>query len=88
MEDFNPKAFLRKHLDENDDLRQLRGSLDFKKEINTLADALHSHILLSASPLPPPMQLDPDADDYASTPANRKILVADKKPPYNYVDAT
>ncbi|MEU0372514.1 sec-independent translocase [Streptomyces sp. NPDC006283] len=44
FEDLNPKAFLRKQLAENDDLKELkelRSSFDLKKEINEVADAVN-----------------------------------------------
>ncbi|MCK8679857.1 MULTISPECIES: sec-independent translocase [Streptomyces] len=45
FEDLNPKAFIRKHLAENEDLKELkelRGSFDLRKEIGEVADAVHS----------------------------------------------
>ncbi|MFJ5828334.1 sec-independent translocase [Streptomyces sp. NPDC093089] len=44
FEDLNPKTFLRKQIEQNDDLRELkelRGSFDLKKEMNEVADAVH-----------------------------------------------
>ncbi|MFF0272509.1 MULTISPECIES: sec-independent translocase [unclassified Streptomyces] len=44
FEDLNPKTFLRKQMDQNEDLRELkelRGSFDLKKEMNDVADAVH-----------------------------------------------
>ncbi|MER5712819.1 sec-independent translocase [Streptomyces sp. NPDC042898] len=44
FEDLNPKTFLRKQLEGNEDLRELkelRGSFDLKKEMNDVADAVH-----------------------------------------------
>lgn len=44
FEDLNPKAFLRKQLDGNEDLKELkdlRSSFDLKKEMNEVADAVH-----------------------------------------------
>ncbi|MFE5484578.1 sec-independent translocase [Streptomyces sp. NPDC056527] len=44
FEDLNPKTFLRKQLDGNEDfkeLKELRGSFDLKKEMNEVADAVH-----------------------------------------------
>lgn len=43
FEDLNPKTFIRKQLDGNEDLRdlkELRSSFDLKKEINEVADAV------------------------------------------------
>ncbi|GHG41117.1 sec-independent translocase [Streptomyces zaomyceticus] len=45
FEDLNPKTFLRKQMEQNEDLRELkelRGSFDLKKEMNEVADAVHS----------------------------------------------
>ncbi|MGW6393149.1 sec-independent translocase [Streptomyces sp. NPDC055103] len=45
FEDLNPKTFLRKQLEGNEDLKELkelRGSFDLKKEMNDVADAVHS----------------------------------------------
>ncbi|KOG20682.1 sec-independent translocase [Streptomyces wedmorensis] len=44
FEDLNPKTFLRKQMEQNEDLRELkelRGSFDLKKEMNEVADAVH-----------------------------------------------
>ncbi|MEU6483107.1 sec-independent translocase [Streptomyces sp. NPDC046887] len=44
FEDLNPKAFIRKQLAENDDLKELkelRGSFDLRKEIGEVADAVN-----------------------------------------------
>ncbi|MCX5228480.1 sec-independent translocase [Streptomyces sp. NPDC006553] len=44
FEDLNPKTFLRKQMEQNEDLRELkelRGSFDLKKEMNDVADAVH-----------------------------------------------
>ncbi|MET9623638.1 sec-independent translocase [Streptomyces sp. NPDC006464] len=44
FEDLNPKTFLRKQLEGNEDLRELkdlRSSFDLKKEMNDVADAVH-----------------------------------------------
>jgi sec-independent protein translocase protein TatB len=44
FEDLNPKTFLRKQLESNEDLKELkelRGSFDLKKEMNEVADAVH-----------------------------------------------
>lgn len=45
FEDLNPKAFIRKQLNENDDLKELkdlRSSFDLKKEIDEVTDAVNS----------------------------------------------
>ncbi|MER5883500.1 sec-independent translocase [Streptomyces sp. NPDC001941] len=41
FEDLNPKTFLRKQLAENEDLSDIRSSLDLRKEMNDVADAVH-----------------------------------------------
>ncbi|MFC8953635.1 sec-independent translocase [Streptomyces sp. NPDC057101] len=44
FEDLNPKTFLRKQMESNEDLRELkelRGGLDLRKEMNEIADAVH-----------------------------------------------
>ncbi|MFE1908544.1 sec-independent translocase [Streptomyces gardneri] len=45
FEDLNPKTFLRKQMEGNEDLKELkelRGSFDLKKEMNDVADAVHN----------------------------------------------
>jgi sec-independent protein translocase protein TatB len=41
FEDLNPKTFIRKQLNENDDLKEIRSTFDLKKEMNEVADAVH-----------------------------------------------
>ncbi|RSS49256.1 Sec-independent protein translocase subunit TatB [Streptomyces sp. WAC07061] len=41
FEDLNPKTFIRKQLTENEDLRELRGSFDLRKELNEVTDAVN-----------------------------------------------
>ncbi|GGU52915.1 sec-independent translocase [Streptomyces lavendofoliae] len=41
FEDLNPKTFIRKQLTENEELKEIRGSFDLKKEINDVADAVN-----------------------------------------------
>ncbi|WP_037889678.1 sec-independent translocase [Streptomyces sp. NRRL S-87] len=40
FEDLNPKTFLRKQLTENEDLAEIRSSLDLRKELNEVADTV------------------------------------------------
>ncbi|MEV7414180.1 sec-independent translocase [Streptomyces sp. NPDC089919] len=40
FEDLNPKTFIRKQLTENEDLREIRSSLDLRKELNEVADSV------------------------------------------------
>ncbi|WP_411073154.1 sec-independent translocase [Streptomyces sp. cmx-4-25] len=48
FEDLNPKTFLRKQLESNEDLRELRGTFDLKREMNEVADAVHGRETLPA----------------------------------------
>ncbi|MFC8173610.1 sec-independent translocase [Streptomyces sp. NPDC057242] len=51
FEDLNPKTFLRKQLEGNEDLRELnelRSTFDLKKEMNEVADAVHGRETLPA----------------------------------------
>ncbi|MFF5702140.1 sec-independent translocase [Streptomyces sp. NPDC012794] len=41
FEDLNPKTFIRKQLNENEDLRELRTSFDLRKELNEVTDAVN-----------------------------------------------
>ncbi|MFJ6794548.1 sec-independent translocase [Streptomyces sp. NPDC091268] len=42
FEDLNPKTFIRKQLAENEDLKEIRGSFDLRKELNDVTDAVNS----------------------------------------------
>ncbi|MCX4691181.1 sec-independent translocase [Streptomyces sp. NBC_01408] len=42
FEDLNPKTFIRKQLSENEDLKEIRGSFDLRKELNDVTDAVNS----------------------------------------------
>ncbi|WP_405790494.1 sec-independent translocase [Streptomyces sp. NBC_00029] len=42
FEDLNPKTFIRKQLTENEDLKEIRGSFDLRKELNDVSDAVKS----------------------------------------------
>ncbi|MFJ6721386.1 MULTISPECIES: sec-independent translocase [unclassified Streptomyces] len=42
FEDLNPKTFIRKHLAENEDLKEIRSSFDLRKELNEVTDAVNS----------------------------------------------
>ncbi|GGT82211.1 MULTISPECIES: sec-independent translocase [Streptomyces] len=53
FEDLNPKTFLRKQLEGNEDfneLKELRSSFDLKKEMNDVADAVHGRETGSSVP--------------------------------------
>ncbi|MEV6571642.1 sec-independent translocase [Streptomyces sp. NPDC051577] len=41
FEDLNPKAFIRKQLTENEDLKDIRSSFDLRKELNDVTDAVN-----------------------------------------------
>lgn len=41
FEDLNPKTFIRKHLAENEDLREIRTSFDLRKELSEVTDAVN-----------------------------------------------
>ncbi|MFB7465516.1 sec-independent translocase [Streptomyces sp. NPDC056224] len=42
FEDLNPKTFIRKQLNENEDLKEIRSSFDLRKELNDVTDAVNS----------------------------------------------
>ncbi|MEU8519153.1 sec-independent translocase [Streptomyces sp. NBC_01216] len=53
FEDLNPKTFLRKQLEGNEDfkeLKELRSSFDLKKEMNEVADAVHGRETVPSAP--------------------------------------
>ncbi|MEX0169222.1 sec-independent translocase [Streptomyces sp. LMG1-1-1.1] len=63
FEDLNPKTFLRKQMEQNDDLRELkelRGSFDLKKEMNDVADAVHGRASAPAAVNGSPVNGTPD----------------------------
>ncbi|GAA3375189.1 sec-independent translocase [Streptomyces sannanensis] len=41
FEDLNPKTFIRKQLTENEDLKEIRSSLDLRKELSEVADSVN-----------------------------------------------
>ncbi|MER7764189.1 sec-independent translocase [Streptomyces sp. NPDC097619] len=41
FEDLNPKTFIRKQFSENDDFKEIRSSLDLRKEMDEVADAVN-----------------------------------------------
>ncbi|SEC56377.1 sec-independent translocase [Streptomyces sp. TLI_105] len=60
FEDLNPKTFLRKQLESNEDLKELkelRGTFDLKKEMNEVADAVHGR---ESAPAPAAVNGSPD----------------------------
>ncbi|MFE3558219.1 sec-independent translocase [Streptomyces sp. NPDC059193] len=50
FEDLNPKAFIRKQLGENEDLKEIRSSFDLRKELNDVTDAVNSKETDAAAP--------------------------------------
>ncbi|MFE9041817.1 sec-independent translocase [Streptomyces sp. NPDC012421] len=53
FEDLNPKTFIRKQLDGNEDLselKELRSTFDLRKEMNEVADAVNSRESAPAAP--------------------------------------
>ncbi|MCP9962079.1 sec-independent translocase [Streptomyces somaliensis] len=81
FEDLNPKAFIRKQLAENHDLRdiqELRGSFDLRKEIDDVAGAVRG---TPASASPAPTSAAPDPLRKRETPE------AAERPPFD-ADAT
>ncbi|MFF5445166.1 sec-independent translocase [Streptomyces sp. NPDC012888] len=41
FEDLNPKTFIRKQLAENEDLQEIRGTFDLRKELGEVTDAVN-----------------------------------------------
>ncbi|MFF8608615.1 sec-independent translocase [Streptomyces sp. NPDC015346] len=92
FEDLNPKTFLRKQLEGNEDfneLKELRSSFDLKKEMNEVADAVHgretassvSSAAAAASSVPAAVNGSPDLLKKQDKPD------AGERPPYDS-DAT
>ena len=88
FEDLNPKTFLRKQLEGNEDLKELkelRGSFDLKKEMNDVADAVHGRESASSATSSVPAAVNgsaaPDLLKKQDKPAR------DDRPPYDS-DAT
>ncbi|MFF9015873.1 sec-independent translocase [Streptomyces sp. NPDC014870] len=83
FEDLNPKTFLRKQLDGNEDLKELkelRSTFDLKKEMNEVADAVNGREP-EPSTVPAAVNGSPDLLKKQDKPA------ADERPPYDS-DAT
>ncbi|MDT9688328.1 sec-independent translocase [Streptomyces sp. P9(2023)] len=88
FEDLNPKTFLRKQLDGNEDLKELkdlRSSFDLKKEMNEVADAVHGResepSAAAAATVPATVNGSPDLLKKQDKPG------AGERPPYDS-DAT
>ncbi|MFE0703460.1 sec-independent translocase [Streptomyces sp. NPDC058872] len=87
FEDLNPKTFLRKQLDNNEDLKELkelRGTFDLKKEMNEVADAVNGR-----DPVPAPVPAPAPATVNGSPDLLKKQDKPDagERPPYDS-DAT
>ncbi|MEU5158295.1 sec-independent translocase [Streptomyces sp. NPDC020875] len=91
FEDLNPKTFLRKQLDQNDDLRDLKelgDSFDFRKDMSDLADTVNGS---EPVPAPAPAAAAPSGAGPAGTPDLLKKrepgAAREERPPYD-ADAT
>ncbi|MEW1545116.1 sec-independent translocase [Streptomyces tsukubensis] len=95
FEDLNPKTFLRKQLDQNDELRELKelgDSFDFRKDLNDVADSVNgtgpepaavpgtSAAKTAAASPPPPSPGTPDL-------LKKREPAHEERPPYD-ADAT
>ncbi|WP_327264300.1 sec-independent translocase [Streptomyces sp. NBC_01232] len=70
FEDLNPKTFIRKQLTENEDLKEIRGSFDLRKELNDVSDAVKSSASDSApAPAAAPAVTGPDLLKKPAAPA-------------------
>ncbi|MFC9729491.1 sec-independent translocase [Streptomyces roseolus] len=89
FEDLNPKTFIRKQLDGNEDLgelKELRSTFDLRKEMNEVADAVNGR---ESAPAPAPAAA-PSAAVNGSAPDLMKKQdkpAAPERPPYDS-DAT
>jgi len=89
FEDLNPKAFIRKQLNENEDLKdlkELRSSFDLKKEMNDVADAVNG----KESDTSVPATVNTSSGSASSTPdllKKREKPDQDERPPFD-ADAT
>ncbi|MFZ3472691.1 sec-independent translocase [Streptomyces sp. 4.24] len=87
FEDLNPKNFIRKQLTENEDLKEIRGSFDLRKELNDVTDAVNGK---EADPAPAPAVADPAAPAQGTGPDMVKKPAApaqDQRTPFD-ADAT
>ncbi|MFF0437587.1 sec-independent translocase [Streptomyces sp. NPDC004327] len=84
FEDLNPKNFIRKQLAENGDLKdlnELRSTFDLRKEMNEVADAVHSRETTPPPAVPTTVNGSPDLLKKQDKPD------APERPPYDS-DAT
>ncbi|MFI1395174.1 sec-independent translocase [Streptomyces sp. NPDC020681] len=85
FEDLNPKTFIRKQLNENEDLKELkelRSSFDLKKEMNEVADAVNNKD--SGDSVPAAVNGSPGTPDLLK---KSEKPVQDERPPFD-ADAT
>ncbi|MFD4789234.1 sec-independent translocase [Streptomyces sp. NPDC058459] len=87
FEDLNPKAFLRKQLD-NDDLglKDIRGTFDLRREMAELTDSVNGHDTASALPGPAPTSA-PSASGGRVDMTKKPEPAKDDRPPFD-ADAT
>ncbi|GGR28995.1 sec-independent translocase [Streptomyces roseolus] len=88
FEDLNPKTFIRKQLDGNEDLgelKELRSTFDLRKEMNEVADAVNGRESAPApSPAAAPAAVNGSAPDLMK---KQDRPAAPERPPYDS-DAT
>lgn len=87
FEDLNPKTFLRKQLDGNEDLKELkelRSSFDLKKEMNEVADAVNGR---ESEPSPAPASVPATVNGSPDLLKKQDKPDAGERPPYDS-DAT
>ncbi|MFD9358507.1 sec-independent translocase [Streptomyces sp. NPDC060031] len=87
FEDLNPKNYLRKQLAENEDLKEIRGSFDLRKELNDVTDAVNSR---ETGPAPAAASSGPSATPIGTGPDLLKKPAApapDQRTPFD-ADAT
>ncbi|MFE5597449.1 sec-independent translocase [Streptomyces sp. NPDC056549] len=87
FEDLNPKTFLRKQLEGNEDLKELkelRGTFDLKKEMNDVADAVHGR---ETTPAPAPASAPPAVNGSPDLLKKQDKPDTGERPPYDS-DAT
>ncbi|MFE5794041.1 sec-independent translocase [Streptomyces sp. NPDC056503] len=87
FEDLNPKTFIRKQLDGNEDLgelKELRSTFDLRKEMNEVADAVNGRESAPAAPAAAPAAVNGSAPDLLK---KQDKPAAPEAPPYDS-DAT
>ncbi|MFF8842810.1 sec-independent translocase [Streptomyces sp. NPDC015127] len=90
FEDLNPKAYLRKQLADNEDLKELkelRSSFDLKKEINEVADAVNGKEPSGVSEASVPAAVNGSPVGGPDLVKKRENADRDERPPFD-ADAT